>query len=88
MFLKWWLVWGLAYCLFGCGALFAQSSGSITGTLLDNSGAVVAGADVLVSDPSTGFRRATASNLDGNYLVAGLGAGTYNVTISAPSSAA
>jgi Carboxypeptidase regulatory-like domain len=84
MFLKWWLVWGLAYCLFGCGALFAQSSGSITGTVLDNSGAVVAGADVLVSDPSTGFRRATASNSDGNYLVAGLGAGTYNVTISAP----
>src|SRR3984957_3456362 len=84
MFLKWWLVWGVAYCLFGCGALFAQSSGSITGTVLDNSGAVVAGADVLVSDPSTGFRRATASNSDGNYLVAGLGAGTYNVTISAP----
>src|SRR5271169_1399012 len=64
--------------------VFAQSSGSITGTVLDNSGAVVSGAEVSVSDPATGFRRKTTSNSDGNYLIAGLGAATYDVTITAP----
>ena len=64
--------------------LFAQSSGSITGTVLDDSGAVVSGAVVSVNDPATGFRRSTTSNSDGDYLVAGLGAATYDVTITAP----
>jgi hypothetical protein len=64
--------------------LFAQSTGSFTGTVLDDTGAAVAGAAVSVSDPSTGFRRSTVTNDDGNYFVGGLGAGTYDVTISAP----
>jgi hypothetical protein len=64
--------------------LFAQSSGSITGTVLDDSGAAVTGAVVAVSDPATGFRRSTTSNSDGNYLIAGLSAATYDVTITAP----
>src|SRR5580692_12584851 len=64
--------------------LFAQSSGSITGTVLDNSGAVVSGAVISVSDPATGLKRDTTSNSDGEYLVAGLGAASYNVTITAP----
>ena len=63
---------------------FAQSSGSITGTVLDNSDAVVSGAEVSVRDPATGLRRNTLSNSDGDYLIAGLGAATYDVTITAP----
>jgi len=64
--------------------LFAQSTGSFTGTVLDDTGAAVAGAAVSVSDPSTGFRRNTVTNDDGNYFVGGLGAGTYDVAITAP----
>ncbi len=64
--------------------LFAQTSGSITGTILDDTGAVVVGADVAVSDPATGFRRTVKSNSDGEYLVAGLSASKYDVTIAAP----
>jgi hypothetical protein len=84
MLLKSRSVRGLLYILFACAPLFAQSSGSITGTVLDNTGAAVAGAEVAVSDPSTGFSRRAVSNADGNYLVAGLGAGTYDVAITAP----
>jgi hypothetical protein len=62
---------------------FAQTSGSITGTVLDASGAALSGAKVSVSDPTTGFRHTTTSNSDGDYLIAGLGAGTYDVTIGA-----
>src|ERR1700683_803522 len=63
--------------------LFAQTSGSITGTILDNTGAAVSGAGVSVSEPATGFRRSATSNADGEYLVAGLGAATYDITITA-----
>ncbi len=61
----------------------AQSSGSITGTVRDNSEAVVSGAQVTVANPAKGLRRTTESNSDGNYLIAALEAGTYNVTITA-----
>jgi hypothetical protein len=84
MHLKSWSVWGLLCILFGGVPVFAQSSGSFTGTILDNTGAAVSGAEVSVSDPSTGFRRKTTSNGEGNYLIAGLGAGSYNITITAP----
>jgi len=75
---------GLFVLLLASQTVLAQSSGSVTGTVVDNTGAVVAGAQISVTDPSTGFRRSTSSNSDGNYLVAGLGAGTYDVTITAP----
>ena len=64
--------------------LIAQSSGSFTGAVLDDTGAAVVGARVSVSDPSTGFLRSTVSNDAGTYFVGGLGAGTYNIVIAAP----
>ena len=62
---------------------FSQSSGSITGTVRDKSEAVVSGAEVVVSNTSTGLRRTAASNSDGDFLVAALPAGNYNVSIKA-----
>jgi len=61
----------------------AQSSGSITGTVRDDTDAVVAGARVEVTNPATSARRTAVSNSDGNYLVAALGAGRYTVAIGA-----
>jgi hypothetical protein len=65
-------------------SLLAQTAGSITGSVLDNTGAAISGAAVSVNDPTTGFRRSTTSNSAGDYLIAGLGAGTYDVAITAP----
>ncbi|MGO9086664.1 MAG: carboxypeptidase regulatory-like domain-containing protein [Terriglobales bacterium] len=84
MHLKPWSAWGLLFVCLLSVRLFAQSSGSFTGTVLDDTGAAIVGAEVSVSDPSTGFRRTTITNGDGNYFVGGLGAGTYDVTITAP----
>jgi alpha-L-arabinofuranosidase len=56
------------YFLFGCAALFAQSSGSITGTVLDNSGAVVAGAEVVLRGAVV--KSGTATVLTGSVLPA------------------
>lgn len=75
--------WALLFCLFIGVPLFAQSSGSFTGAVLDDTGAAVVGASVSVSDPSTGFLRNTVTNEAGTYFVGALGAGTYNITITA-----
>ena len=64
--------------------LWSQTSGSFTGTVVDESGAAVVGAQVSVGNSATGLRRKAKSNSDGNYLFAGLSAGTYDITITAP----
>jgi hypothetical protein len=64
--------------------LFAQVNGVITGTVRDNTGAVIAGAQVTVTDADKGVNRTAQTNSDGDYLVGGLGAANYNVTITAP----
>jgi len=63
--------------------VLAQTTGSITGTVRDSSGAVVPNAQVTISDTSKGFTRTIPSNSDGEYLVAGLGAGTYDISVTA-----
>ena len=68
---------------FLCGRSQAQDTGSITGTVTEPTGAVIANATVTVTDTATGAKRDTVSNGSGEYTVAGLRAGTYNVTIDA-----
>jgi Carboxypeptidase regulatory-like domain len=62
--------------------LHAQDTGEITGTVRDNSGAVIQGADVKISGTAGGIERTTHTNSDGDYLAAGLPGGTYNLTIT------
>ena len=64
------------------GALFAQNSSSITGTVRDSTGAVIAGADVTVTNTATGVAQKATSNSSGDYLIAGLSAGAYNLKVS------
>ena len=61
----------------------AQDSGYITGTVFDKSGATVAGADVTVANAARGISRTVKTNTSGDYLVAGLPASTYAVTVDA-----
>ena len=63
--------------------LFAQVTGSITGTVRDASQAVVPSAKVTVFNKDRGINRETTSNASGDYLVQGLGEGTYSVKVSA-----
>ena len=62
---------------------FAQSGlGSITGTLLDETGGALAGAEVRVVENSTSAARTTTSNEVGLFNVPSLPPGTYTITLS------
>jgi hypothetical protein len=78
------LVVGIAaLALFSTLNLCAQDTGEITGTVRDNTGAIVQGADVQITSTAGGIQRSTSTNSDGDYLAAGLPGGTYNLTITA-----
>lgn len=80
------LVCGIVVLLamFSAVNLCAQDTGTITGTVRDNSGAVIQGAEVKISGAAGGIERTTTTNVDGDYSEAGLPGGTYNLTISSP----
>ena len=63
---------------------FAQGDrGTITGTVADPAGAVVANAAVSVKNSDTGASYQTSSTTTGNYTLAQLPAGTYELTATA-----
>ena len=62
---------------------FAQSTGSIRGTVSDPSGAAIANAAVTVTDNGTGLSRDTVSNESGIFVYPDLPIGTYTLKISA-----
>jgi len=64
---------------------FAQSDrGTITGTISDPGGAVIPGAPVEAKNLSTGLTYRAASTDTGNYTIAELPAGQYEIAVSAP----
>src|SRR3984885_9700314 len=62
---------------------YAQPAGLLHGVVTDESGAVVPGAKVTVSNAAGPVKSSTAGN-DGTYSVAGLDAGTYTVQATLP----
>jgi hypothetical protein len=63
--------------------LWAQAPGSLTGQVLDPSGAAIPGVSITVSGPNDTVKVAQ-SNSDGGYSVAGLPPGKYTVRASSP----
>ena len=58
----------------------AQTTGTILGFATDETGAVVPGTLITVTEQSTGFSREVLTGGEGNYLVPRLSVGTYSVT--------
>src|SRR5690349_19335371 len=64
--------------------LFGQAvNGTLLGTLTDSSGAVVAGAQVTITEVGTGIPHSTQSNASGNYVFPNLPPGMYTVLAEA-----
>jgi hypothetical protein len=78
------LAFAAALLLCPATSLRAQSAGtgSITGTVTDNSGAVVSGAAVLITDTDTNVTHAAATNAAGIYVEPFLQSGHYDVVFS------
>jgi len=56
-------------------------TGTISGTVFDQSGAVLPGASITVTNTGTGFMRQTVSSETGDYRLAGLLPGTYELAV-------
>ncbi|HET7207815.1 MAG TPA: TonB-dependent receptor [Terriglobales bacterium] len=59
---------------------WGQATARLTGTVKDQSGAIVAGASVTLTNVGTNISRTTKSDGEGNYLFALVDVGTYLVT--------
>ena len=76
------LLFGL--CLVLSGPLFAQvNTGRILGTITDQSGGVIAGAMVTVTNTGTGVARTLNADQSGEYIAPNLTLGTYTVRATA-----
>lgn len=74
-----------------CAAGFAQSpgtSGTISGVVLDPTGAVVQGATVTIDDPVSQYQRTTASNASGEFRFTNVPFNPYHMTVTAQGFAA
>jgi hypothetical protein len=75
---------GLLPLVFAGALAVAQSpTGEIAGAVYDASGGVVPNASIAVRSAATGFERALKSNQTGQYSVASLAAGTYEIRAEA-----
>ena len=76
----------LAVCFFSF--VFAASAqtdrGTITGTVSDPAGAVIAGAVIEAKNVATGAVYPVASSATGNYTIAQLPAGAYELSVTVP----
>jgi hypothetical protein len=66
-----------------CVGAFAQADSAVTGIVTDQTGALVPGANITLSDPATGISKSTVSDSTGLYDIAGLNAAKYNLKVSA-----
>ncbi|SNT37835.1 TonB-dependent Receptor Plug Domain [Granulicella rosea] len=77
----------LAALLFVAGFLTsaqAQNTGSIFGNVVDQTGAVVAGASITATDDAHGITRTVKSTSRGEFQMSSLPVGAYTLTITAP----
>jgi hypothetical protein len=79
---RFYLLVGLA--LFVCGCLFAQSisSGTITGTVTDQSGAAIAGANVTLRNPVSNYAQSATTDQTGMFRLNNIPLNAYQLTVS------
>jgi hypothetical protein len=74
----------VAFGLAGAMAWAQATTAQISGTVKDQSGAVLPGVDITVTQTATGAKRTVVSNETGNYVLASLPLGPYMLEASLP----
>ena len=73
-----------AVFLFAANSTLGQvSTATLSGTVVDQQKAAVAGATVTARESATGLERSAQTNSDGSYTITNLPAGKYNVAVEA-----
>src|SRR5256884_1468486 len=71
-----------AFAVVICGDVWAQATAQIAGSVRDQSGAVLPGAEVTVTQTETGAARAAVTNETGSYVLSNLPIGSYRLEAS------
>src|SRR5215472_14588864 len=71
-------------CLVFTGSLFGQATAQISGTVKDQSGAVLPGVEVTATQTETGLSRNTVTNETGAYALPNLQVGPYRLEAALP----
>lgn len=79
-------IWGMVVIILSAGGYIAAqtSQGTISGTVTDQTGAVVARTKITITDTATNVSRMVQTTSAGEYQAPYLNAGTYKVTAKAP----
>ena len=65
--------------LIACAGVWAQATAQISGTARDQSGAVLPGVEVKVTQTETGIARTAVTNETGSYVLPNLAVGPYRL---------
>src|SRR5580693_7217505 len=78
------LLLGALLLVFVVGTGWAQVGGRLTGTVKDESNAVIGGASIVVRNTATAIKQSTTTDSQGAYSFPVLAVGQYEVEINAP----
>ena len=67
-----------------CGSVWAQATAQISGTVKDQSGAVLPGVEITATQTETGISRNTVTNETGSYVLPNIATGPYRVEATLP----
>ncbi len=75
---------GLFTIALSCSSLWAQATAQISGTVKDQSGAVLPGVEIHMTQTDTGVSRDTITNETGSYVLTNLPIGPYRLEAALP----
>src|SRR5262252_4461220 len=70
---------GVLIAILTCSSAWAQATAQISGTVRDQSGAVLPGVEVTATQTDTGITRSTITNETGSYVLPNLALGPYRL---------
>jgi hypothetical protein len=72
------------FSMISCVSVFAQSTAQVSGTVRDQSGAVLPGVEVTATQTATGLARTVVTNETGSYVLPNLPIGPYRLEAALP----
>src|SRR5438477_13138112 len=75
---------GLLISALSCAMVYGQATAQIGGTARDQSGAVLPGVEIMMTQTDTGISRSIVTNETGSYVLPNLPLGPYRLEASLP----